>query len=307
MRSAIVTLALSPLASSVVFSKPRRLVHSTWLTHIPFAMYLVDVLRPKVIVELGTYAGASYCAFCQAVQILGIEARCYAIDTWQGDPQSGLYGAHVLADLRSHHDALYGDFSRLFQCSFDDALSTFNDASIDLLHIDGLHTYEAVRHDFESWFPKLSAHGVVLFHDIAVHEDDFGAWRYWAEIKERYPSFEVQYGCGLGVLAVGSMAKDPLAELLNATPEERASMEQFFGSLGRRWELEHELKALKWVAKQQAETLAWFQEELADYQKLRRLPLVRFLRAWSRYGVMGAGTRALGRVWSRMRGVQPES
>lgn len=98
---------LNPFAHPICFADPNRLTpHSAWREHIPFAMFLVDILRPKVIVELGTHYGDSYCAFCQAVKELGLDTRCYAIDTWRGDPHTGFYGSEVLADLRAHHDPL---------------------------------------------------------------------------------------------------------------------------------------------------------------------------------------------------------
>src|SRR5713226_7319326 len=68
----------------IFFSLPSRLTPlSAWHEHIPFAMFLVDVLKPEAFVELGTQWGDSYCAFCQAVQDLKLNARCYALDTWK--------------------------------------------------------------------------------------------------------------------------------------------------------------------------------------------------------------------------------
>jgi hypothetical protein len=196
-------------------------------------MYLVDLLRPTSIVELGSRNGVSYCAFCQAVRYLGIDACCVAVDSWSGDAHTGAYGADVLADLRRHHDPLYGDFSRLEQSLFHEALTGFGERSIDLLHIDGLHTYDAVRTDLENWLPRMSRRGVILFHDVAERRADFGVWRLWSELTERYPSFTFYHGHGLGVLGVGDSLPEAVSAFLHCSDADAQSMRLFFLRQGR--------------------------------------------------------------------------
>jgi hypothetical protein len=236
---------------TIILESPRRLtVTSAWTEHIPFAMLLVDLVRPGMIVELGTHAGDSYCAFCQAVQTLEVQARCFAVDTWKGDPHAGEYGPEVLDDLRGHHDYQYGRFSSLIQATFDEAVRQFEDGSIDILHIDGYHTYEAVRHDFATWLPKVSPRGLVLLHDTNVRTEGFGIWRFWAEVSQRYPHFEFTHGHGLGVLSVG--AEEPPA--LRAFRESFAAdgwIPTLFFDLGQRLSWQTDSKRA-WVAAQEA-------------------------------------------------------
>ncbi len=228
---------LQALARPIVFQVPRRLTSPpSWVMHAPLAMWLVEALRPSVLVELGTYSGTSYCAFCQAVQQLKLPTKCYAVDTWKGDPHASWYGEEVYEDLRRHHDAQYASFSRLVREDFDSALAHFDDGSIDLLHIDGYHTYDAVKHDFESWKPKLSNRGVVLFHDTNVRERDFGVAQLWEELKRSWPSLEVLHGHGLGILLVGKDVPQPLAALAErtgASSDDLRLFQDFFAHLGR--------------------------------------------------------------------------
>ena len=228
---------INPINHPICFVAPDRLQTSSlqtsaWTEHGPFGMFLVDILHPEILVELGTHTGFSYCCFCQAVRQLGLSTRCFAIDTWVGDNQAGHYGPDILTELREYHELLYGKFSCLMQSTFDEAVNYFSDGSIDLLHIDGCHTYEAAKHDFETWLPKLSRRGIVLLHDTNVRERNFGIWKLWAELIQKYPGFEFYHGYGLGVLCVGSDSHPVLEGLKSISESQVQGWRRFFSTLG---------------------------------------------------------------------------
>ena len=224
----------NPLEWPVCLELPGKMSAIAWQEHIPFAMTLMHLTKPQVLVELGVHKGDSYLAFCQAIASNPErgDSKCYGVDTWQGDPHAGYYGDDVLTELRRFHDAHYSSFSRLIQGTFDDAARGFAEGSIDLLHIDGTHTYDAVKCDWETWLPKLSPRAIVLFHDTNVHEMDFGVWKLWAELAAAYPHFEFKHGHGLGVLAVGPDIPAAAKFLFELNDSQAALLGRFFAQLG---------------------------------------------------------------------------
>jgi FMN phosphatase YigB (HAD superfamily) len=173
---------------------------SPWSGHRWFAYDLVRWMKPTRIVELGTHWGCSFFALAQSVMDARLGTDCHAIDTWEGDPDSGFYGPEP-----------FESFSRILQrwfdtvrvtvhrSTFDDALPSFNDESIDLLHIDGYHAYEAVKHDYDTWLPRLAPNGIVLLHDVNP-SSGFESAAYWEELRNEHPGFEFPHNFGLGVL-----------------------------------------------------------------------------------------------------------
>lgn len=214
---------------------PERLTPiESWHQHLPFGYALVALVKPKILVELGTHMGDSYCTFCQSALENQTGTRCFAVDTWEGDQHVGPLNEDVLRDLREHHDPRYAEFSQLLQMTFDRAALRFDDGGVDFLHIDGLHTEEAVRHDYEVWRPKMSAQGIILFHDIAVRKNDFGVHKLWAELKNTFPSIEFEHGNGLGVLLTGAEQPKWLTELSEASHQKKMDVQRVFATLGER-------------------------------------------------------------------------
>jgi predicted O-methyltransferase YrrM len=200
---------------------PRLLKSPWWVGHIPFAYELIGRLRPNVIVELGTYSGSSFAAFCQAVEACGLDAKCYGIDLWQGDIHMGKFEEDIFEDISAYMTATYPTVARLVRKDFNEAAADFGEKSVDLLHIDGTHTLEAVSNDFHTWLPKVSDRGVVLFHDLNVTVENtgekalqFGVRRLFDGVKDRYPHFEFSHCWGLGVLVVGGSAPPSVMELV---------------------------------------------------------------------------------------------
>ena len=204
---------------------------STWVDHLSFGYDLVAALRPSVIVELGTEAGLSYFCFCQSVQEHALGTRCFAVDTWRGDEHTGEYDEDVYQDVVKHNQEHYADFSTLLRMRFADAVDRFEYESIDLIHIDGYHTYEAVQTDFETWYPKVAPGGIVLFHDTMARLRDFGAWRFWNDLSQRPETFTFHHGFGLGVLRKpgGSPRDEPLLRLLfEPNAQQQALLRAFY-------------------------------------------------------------------------------
>ncbi|MFC6842193.1 class I SAM-dependent methyltransferase [Xanthomonas theicola] len=252
---------------------PRSVPFSAWLGHIPFASWLVEQLRPQSIVELGTHRGASFLAFCQAVQEQELTSRVFAVDSWEGDEHAGFYGEDIYNELRDYQQRNYASISEMLRMRFNEALEYFTDGSIDLLHIDGLHTYEAVREDFESWLPKLSSRGVVLFHDTCVRERGFGVWQYWAEISQQYPAFELTHTHGLGVLLVGKERSPALSALADvAAAGGLALINRLFDVLGRNVKNLEELERVyAGLADARGEVVRVSQQEQAQQQHAQQV------------------------------------
>ena len=208
--------------------------------------------------ELGTHHGFSYLSFCQAAERSGLDARGYAVDTWRGDEHAGFYDDEVYTWLRDRHDPRYGGFSRLVRSTFDEALPHFAENSIDLLHIDGRHFYEDVKHDFESWKNKLSDRAIVLLHDTNVRERGFGVFRLWEELREQYPAFEFLHGHGLGVLGIGTELPEPVNQLFAAAPDagRSARMREIYARLGSAIEERYLLAGQTTALRQREEELA---------------------------------------------------
>jgi hypothetical protein len=214
-----------------------------WSGHLPFASDLIGALRPSLFVELGVLRGESYFGFCQAIEESQVACSCFGVDNWVGDPHAEYYGAEVFEEVSEYNAGNYAGFSYLVRSSFDDAAPQFSEESIDLLHIDGFHTYASVKHDFDLWFSKVKPGGIVLFHDIAVRHADFGVWRLWEELEAQHSTFAFTHSFGLGVLRKpgGEQTNGGILSALFDSHENPAAIRKYYegvaGHLEAQWRL----------------------------------------------------------------------
>jgi len=134
----------------------------------------------------------------------------------------------VFQNLRTYVITAFPRHAELVRRRFSDAAPLFADGSIDLLHIDGLHTYEAVAEDFQTWRPKVSDRGIILFHDTYERYGDFGVWKLWEEVTPRYPAFAFEHNHGLGVLLVGKRVPASIVQVSKYDTDERRLFRKIF-------------------------------------------------------------------------------
>jgi hypothetical protein len=180
-------------------------LESAWIGHGEFAIDLIQVLNPETTVELGVDWG--YSTFCFAYPNIG---QVYGIDWFQGDAHTSNRNTENF--VRNLHKELSEEFGfdnlEIIKSDFNE-LSKLWTRPIDVLHIDGFHDYNAVKNDFETWYPFCNENAVVLFHDTYSFINDVG--RFFSELdgyKLNTPSYN-----GLGVFTKSEQTYNLIKDL----------------------------------------------------------------------------------------------
>jgi predicted O-methyltransferase YrrM len=170
-------------------------------------LWLVEEHAPRAVVEIGTYAGGTLYCLCRLAEP---DATIASIDK-----PMGRFGGGYTDERAEEMQKLFPrDRQELHLIRADSQLpatlerlkGVLNGAHLDFLFIDGDHTYEGVKSDFEMYSPLVREGGMVAFHDILDHNPDSGCEvaTFWNEIKDDYRHVELavapyRWG-GIGVL-----------------------------------------------------------------------------------------------------------
>lgn len=138
-------------------------------------LYLLCVMQAERgdVVEVGSWQGRSTAYLASAVRD-SANGSLFAIDHFKGNvgrETSYKVGSHDLSDLRRgfiDNMAKFdlSEFVRLLDCSTEEAAPAIADRQIRMLFIDGDHSYDGVRRDFELFQNQLVPGAVVVFDDV---------------------------------------------------------------------------------------------------------------------------------------------
>jgi cephalosporin hydroxylase len=166
-------------------------------------------LKPKVTLEIGTANGGTLFLLCQVSQP---EALILSVDLPYGKFGGG--GARARIPLLKAFAKNKQDVHLIKANSHDFGTlrlvkKILGPRMVDLLFIDGDHTYDGVRQDYEMYAPLVRKGGMVAFHDIVEHTQDMEVKvnKFWNEIKSSGEHVEIvnewsQKWGGIGILYI---------------------------------------------------------------------------------------------------------
>jgi predicted O-methyltransferase YrrM len=141
--------------------------------------------RLRTVVEIGTFKGGTLWLWCQLAEP---DALVVSIDLPGGEFGGG-YDAAEAEQIRSYARGkqelilIRGDSHAIR--TRDELTTALGERGVDFLFIDGDHTYEGVKQDYEMYAPLVRNGGMIVFHDILPQsvDDRCGVDKLWEELK----------------------------------------------------------------------------------------------------------------------------
>jgi predicted O-methyltransferase YrrM len=170
---------------------------------------LVRALRPRIVVEIGSASGGTLFLL---TRVAAPDALLVSIDL-----PGGRWGGGYQLWRVPLYRAFARDRQRIVLLRADSRaprtagrlVDILDGKPIDLLFIDGDHSYAGVKADFGAYAPLVRPGGIVALHDIVADPDqpEVEVARFWGEISARLPSRQLverpnQRSYGLGVITV---------------------------------------------------------------------------------------------------------
>jgi predicted O-methyltransferase YrrM len=162
--------------------------------------------RPEIVIEIGTARGGTLFLLSRISlnysTIISIDLPTSTFAEKINSRQDIFFKSFALSNQtveiikgNSHHRETLNKVKTILQ-----------GRQVDLLFIDGDHTYEGVKKDFQMYSPLVKDDGIIAFHDIVeVSDENVEVNRFWNEIKENFYHKEIvedwnQGNCGIGII-----------------------------------------------------------------------------------------------------------
>jgi predicted O-methyltransferase YrrM len=174
-----------------------------------FLLYgLVKAAKPLVVVEIGSARGRSTCFIGKALKENGV-GKLYAIDPHTQTAWNDVDSIDTFQILNSNISHLgLNDVVKILRDTSDNVARNWQ-TEIDLLFIDGDHSYEGARKDWDLFSPFVRPFGSVIFHDTLwdlksdsqYARPDMGVPRVVEELRvQGYPVLTLDKDFGVSVV-----------------------------------------------------------------------------------------------------------
>ena len=156
-----------------------------WGSDHPVLAAAIEKLRPKRIIEVGSWKGRSAINMARTVRALGLQCEIVCVDTWLGSPEHWLRAApgwyESLAMKNGYPQLFYTFMGNVVRHGFQDIITPLSmtsesaafvlrhlKMSFDLAYVDAAHEYEPAKRDFVAYWDLLTDNGALIGDDYII-------------------------------------------------------------------------------------------------------------------------------------------